>query len=131
MKKNRAHKIVVKAWVKKKGKKKYIKTSPMIHAYTCGWTKLNTNPKSVTVKKTGISLTKGKSSKISAKVIKLKKLKLLMPKSHTPHLRYFSSNKKIATVTKKGKVTAKSKGKCKIYVLAANGARKTVKVTVK
>jgi len=115
----------------KNGKKKYVRTSPMVHAYTSGSTRLYTNSKSVTVKKTSISLTAGKSSKISATVIKLRKLKMLMPESHTPKLRYFSSNKKIATVTQKGKVTAESTGSCNIYVLAANGARKTVNVTVK
>ena len=131
LKKKRAHKAVVKAWVMKNGKKQYIRTSSMVHAYTSGSTRLYTNSKSVTVKKTSISLTAGKSSKISAKVIKLRKLKMLMPESHTPKLRYFSSNKKIATVTQKGKVTAESTGSCNIYVLAANGARKTVNVTVK
>ena len=46
-------------------------------------------------------------------------------------LRYVSSNKKIATVSKSGKITAKSKGSCKVYVIAVNGARKAVRVTVK
>ena len=53
------------------------------------------------------------------------------PTSHAPKLRYVSSNKKIATVSKTGKITAKSKGSCKVYVIAVNGASKVVKVTVK
>jgi uncharacterized protein YjdB len=54
-----------------------------------------------------------------------------VPTSHAPKLRYVSSNKKIATVSKTGKITAKSKGGCKVYVIAVNGASKAVKVTVK
>ena len=46
-------------------------------------------------------------------------------------LTYVSSNKKVATVDKKGKIKAKKKGKCTIYVYAKNGKRAAVKVTVK
>jgi uncharacterized protein YjdB len=42
-----------------------------------------------------------------------------------------TSNSKVATVSKSGKITAKGKGTCKIYVVAVNGVRKTVSVTVK
>lgn len=44
---------------------------------------------------------------------------------------YESSNKKIATVNKKGKIKAISPGKCKIFVYAQNGKYSTVYVTVK
>ena len=54
-----------------------------------------------------------------------------MPKGHAPKLRYLSSNKKIATVSSRGKISAKAKGCCKIFVYAANGAGKTVTVTVR
>lgn len=42
-----------------------------------------------------------------------------------------SSNKKVATVSKSGKITAKGKGSCKVYAVAASGAKAAVKVTVK
>ncbi|WP_081669989.1 Ig-like domain-containing protein [Butyrivibrio sp. AE3006] len=45
--------------------------------------------------------------------------------------RYSSSNKKVATVNKKGKITAKGVGKCKIYMYAKNGVAKSITVTVK
>ena len=129
--KGKAYKAVVKAYVMKNGKKTYVRTSPMVHAYTSGGTKNYTNSKSVTVKKTSVLLKAGKTYKIKAGVTKLQKGKKLMPTGHAPVLRYVSGNKKIATVSKSGKITAKSKGSCKVYVIAVNGARKAVHVTVK
>jgi len=50
---------------------------------------------------------------------------------HIAKFRYESSNKKVATVNKKGKIKGISKGKATIYVYAQNGFYKTIKVTVK
>jgi|GEM_PF-4542333 len=126
-----AYKAYVKAYVIKNGKKSYVRTSPIIHAYTGGSTKNYTNAKSVTVKKNNVTLKKGKTFKIKASVIKLNKSKKLMPKSHEPMLRYMTSNKKIATVNSSGKITAKGKGTCYIYAYAHNGVSKSIKVIVK
>lgn len=131
LKKKKAYKAVVKAYVMKNGKRSYVRTSPMVHAYTSGSTRNYTNVKSVTVKNTSISLKKGRTYMIKAKVNKLKKGKKLMPAVHAAKLRYVSSNKKIATVSNSGKITAKSKGSCKVYVIAVNGASKAILVTVK
>ena len=90
-----------------------------------------TNAKSVTVKKTKVSLRAGKKYKIKARVNRLQSGKKLMPSVHAPTLRYVSSNRKIATVSKSGVIKAKAKGKCKIYVIAVNGSRKTIRLTVK
>ncbi|MBO5994670.1 MAG: Ig-like domain-containing protein, partial [Firmicutes bacterium] len=106
-------------------------TSLMVHAFTSGGTKVYTNSKSVTVTKTKVSLKVGKTYKIKGNVVKLDKKKKLMMKDHEVKLRYVTSNKKIATVSKSGKITAKAKGSCKIYVIAVNGARKAITVTVK
>ena len=130
LKKGTAYKAYVKAYKMKDGKKTYIKTSPMMHAYTGNGTKKYTNAKSVTVKKAKVSLKKGKTYKIKAKVNKVKKNKKLMPKSHVATLRYLSSDKKVATVSKSGKITAKAKGSCVVYVFAHNGVSKSIKVTV-
>ena len=130
LKKRKAYKAVVKAYVMKNGKKKYFRTSPMIHAYTSGKTKRYTNPKSVKVKKMKITLSAGESYKIRAKVRKLRKGKRFMPESHAPKLRYLSSDKKIAAVSKSGRITAKAKGSCKVFVYTFNGVSKTIKVTV-
>ena len=131
LKKGTAYKSYVKAYVMRDGKKTYISTSPVMHAYTGGGNKKYTNAKSVTVKKKKISLKKGKTYKIKAKVNKLKKGKRLMPKSHAPKLRYLTSDSSVATVNSKGKITAKGSGTCTITVFAHNGVSKNVKVTVK
>lgn len=131
LKTKEAYKAVVKAYVMKNGKKTYVRTSPMVHAYSSGGTRLYTNAKSVTVEKTNVSLEAGKTYKIKAGVTKLQKGKMLMSTGHAVKLRFISSNNNIATVSKSGKITAKSKGSCKVYVIAVNGAKKAVKVTVK
>ena len=115
----------------KDGRKKYVRTSPKVHAYTSGGTKKYTNARSVTVKKKSISLKRGKKYKIKAKVNKRFKKRKLMPAVHVPKVRYISSNKKIAKVSRYGTITAKKKGTCKIYVFAHNGVGKTIKVKVK
>ena len=105
-----------------------------MHAYTGNGTKKYTNAKSVSlknVKKGKLTLKKGKAFKIKAKVNKVNKKKKLMPKSHAPTLRYMTSDKKIATVSSKGKIKAIAKGKCTIYAYAHNGITKKVTVTVK
>ena len=103
----------------------------MIHAYASGSTKNYTNAKSVKVKKAKVTLKKGKKYKIRASVVKHRKNKKLMPAFHAPKLRYKTTNSKIATVSRAGKIKAKAKGTCKIYVFAHNGVAKTIKVTVK
>gem|GEM_PF-2528755 len=130
LKKGTAYKAYVRAYVTKNGKKTYVSKSPIMHAYTGNGTKKYTNAKSVKVNKTKVTLTKGKTFKIKAKVKKISKKKKLMPKSHAPTLRYMTSNSKIASVNSGGKITAKGKGTCYIYVYAHNGVSKRVKVTV-
>jgi uncharacterized protein YjdB len=71
----------------------------------------------------------GKTATIKA-TVKLENEKKKAIK-HEPLLRYTTSNKKVATVTKSGKIKAKGKGTCKIYVISNNGMTKAVKVTVK
>lgn len=131
LKKQQSYKGYVKAWTKVNGKKKYIATSPSVHAYTSGGTSKYTNPKSVTLKTTKKSIKKGKSYTIKATVNKLNKKKKLIPKGHAKPLRYISDNTKIATVNSSGKVTGKKKGSCTIYVYSVNGVSAKMKITVK
>ena len=130
LKKHKSYKARVRAWKIKSGKKTYIKTSLTFHAYSFGYSKKYTNAKSVKVKKTAVTLKQGKTFKIKAKVTKLKKKKKLISKKHGAKLRYQSTNQKIATVNASGKIRAKAKGTCYIYVYAHNGVSKKVKVTV-
>ena len=89
-----------------------------------------TNPKSLKLKKTKITLRKGKNVKIKATITKAKRGKKLATK-YARKLRFRSNNPAIARVNAKGKVTAKRKGKAVIYVQTINGIWKKCKVTVK
>lgn len=131
LKKNTSYKAYVKAWAYKNGKKTYVRTSPGVHAFTSGGSKKYTNPKSVTVAKASVTLKKGGTFKIKGKVNKLSAKKKLPDKGHGTALRYYTSNKAIATVSSAGKITAKGKGKCTVYALSISGVRKAVAVTVK
>ncbi len=87
-----------------------------------------TDAKKVKLKsKKKVTLKKGRKSKVKATIVKAAKKGKLKNKKLT----YVSSNSKVATVSKKGQIKAKKKGKCVIYVYAKNGKRAQVKVTVK
>ena len=124
------YKAYVKAYVMKDGKKKYVASSPLMHAYAKGYNRNYTNAKSVKVNKTEVSINKGKTFKIKASVRKLKKGKKLMPKKHEPTLRYLSTDKSVATVSGKGKIKGVKAGTCYVYAFAHNGVSKKIKVTV-
>lgn len=126
-----SYKMYVKAFVKENGKKKYVYESPHMHAYAGGGTKYYTNAASVNVNKTKVKIKKGKTFKLKTEVVKLDSSKKLMPKAHVSTVRYQSTNKKIATVTKSGVIKGKKKGTCYVIAFAHNGVAKKVKVTVK
>ena len=50
---------------------------------------------------------------------------------HLGKFRYESTNKKIATVSKKGVIKGIKKGSCYVYVYTQNGLYKRIKVRVK
>ena len=80
----------------------------------------------VTVDKPQVTLGVGKTSVIKATID-------TGGQKIRPHydLRFESDNSAIATVSRSGKITAKKKGTCTIYVYTQNGLYTTVKVTVK
>ena len=94
------------------------------------WEKLKTSKAKIAVRKVvvkgkkTVKLKKGKTYKIKATV---------KPKNATnKKLTYKSSNKKIATVSKNGKIKAKKKGRCTITVTSKDGKKKAkIKVIVK
>ena len=131
LKKNTPYKAYVKAWVKKNGKKTYVRTSPVVHAYTTGGTKHYTNVRSVTVNKKKIILKAGRSCIIKANLNKLYKGRKLMPKIHTAALRYVSTSPGVAKVTKRGRIKGLKKGKCCVYVIAHNGVSTKIDVIIK
>lgn len=76
------------------------------------------------IKLTGkTTLKKGKSTTIKAKFTPAKNI--------SKELTWISSNKKIATVSSKGKVTAKKKGKVKITAKAKDGSGKKATITIR
>ena len=121
-------KFYVVAYKTVKGKKVKLAKSIMAHAPGSKNSK-RTNVTGVKVKKASFTLKKGKTAKIKGKLILEKKNR--KPLKHCAKFRYASSNKKVAKVNKKGKITAVGKGKCTVYVYAVSGVSKKVKVTVK
>ena len=93
--------------------------------------KTYTNPKTIKLKKKSYELKVSESGKIKATIVKINKKKKILSNKYAKTLRYASSNDKVATVSKTGKIKAVGKGTCTIYVYAKNGNAKRVKVTVR
>ena len=71
-------------------------------------------------------------SKLTLEKGKTRKLKVTRnPITAAEKITYKSSNKKVATVSRSGKITAKKKGTARITVKTSNGRSYKVKVTVK
>jgi len=118
----------VLAYKKVNGKKVIVAKSIMIHVAG----KKNesvTDAKSIKLNKTSYVLTKGKKATIKASTVKKDKKRTLI--NHTPEFRYATTDSKVAVVSEKGKITAKGKGFCSVYVYAPNGCAQKIKVVVK
>ncbi|MCD8329574.1 MAG: Ig-like domain-containing protein, partial [Lachnospiraceae bacterium] len=76
-----------------------------------------------------LSLKVGKTKTLKVKTTLAEKNKIL--RKHMDVLTYTSTDTSIATVSSNGKIKAKKKGTCYIYVRAASGYYAKVKVTVK
>lgn len=79
-------------------------------------------PNKITMKRTEITIKKGNTYTLSPKV---------SPTGVYVTYTYTSSNKKIATVTSKGKIAAKRVGKANITIKTQNGKKLVCKITVK
>ena len=90
-----------------------------------------TNVKQVMLAKSQFTLKAGNTTKIKAKTVLVDKNKKQLSNEHAQEFRYATSSKKVAAVSKKGKITAVGKGTCTIYVYARNGYAKKIKVKVK
>ncbi len=117
------YKYYIKAYKLVNGKKVWLAKSKVIHVTTSGGK--YGNAKAVKVDKTKVTLKKGKSL-----VIKASQLVESKPIKQHVSIRFESTNTKIATVTKNGRIKAKKKGTCYIYVYAQNGVYKRIKVVV-
>ena len=110
------------------GQKKVLTTSKTIHVATTGGKV--TNVSKVTVNNTKVSLSLKKKKSFTIKATAVKQSGKLALKNHRK-LKFESSNPKVATVSAKGKIVAKKKGTCYIYVYSQSGTYKRIKVTVK
>lgn len=124
------YKFQVYAQKKINGKWKTIGKSRVVHIVPSKKNKTYTNQKKLKVKKTVVTLKPGQTYKIKATYMKVDKKKKILTKGHADPIRYKSSNKKVATVSKKGLVKAKGPGYCKIYPQLIKGSWKTVEITV-
>ena len=115
--------------VTKSGKIKGVKTG------TATITVKTTSGKKATCKVTvKVPATKVKLNKTKATVAKGRTLTLkatMTPSSSTDKLTWTSSNKKVATVDKNGKVKALKKGAATITVKTTSGKKAACKITVK
>ena len=124
-----AYKAYVRAWKRVAGVKSYIgKASPMLHAITGGYNSRYCNAKSVKVDKSSVKMKVGATKKIKASVKGVKSGREVL--AHEKQLRYYSSDRNVATVNAAGKIRARGVGSCTIYVMANNGVCASVKVKV-
>ena len=126
LKKGTYYKYIVRAYKVIDGTKVTVAVSKTIHAATSGGKYGNAKSVKVNKNKTTVTLKKGKKYSLKAKEVKKSKT----IKKHRA-VSYESSNKKVATVSKKGVIQAKGKGSCNIYAYAQNGIYKKIKVKVK
>ena len=107
---------------------KALSTSKTIHAATSGGKAGNCKAVKITNAKKATCLKKDKTVKLYVKqVAQSKKLKI---KKHRAIL-FESSNAKVVSVSKSGKIKAKKKGTAYLYAYAQNGVYAKLKVTVK
>ena len=123
-KKGTYYKYMVRAYKVIDGKKVTIAVSKTIHVTTKGGK--NGNAKSVKLNKNKVTLKAGKTWRIKAKEIKESK-----PLRHHREVSYESSRPKALSVSKKGVIKAKKKGKYTVFAYAQSGVYKKVKISVR
>ena len=122
-----AYKIKIKSFGYKNGKKVYLGSTQTMYVVSSK-NEIYTNAKKVTVSKKKVTLRAGKTSAISARIVKEDDNKKLL--GFVARFRYYSADTSVATVNSRGKIRAVAPGTAKIYVVAANGAKATVTVRV-
>ena len=126
LKRNRAYKYYIVSYTMKDGKKKYQSKSPVIHVAMKETNR--TNAKRIKTNKAKVVLKVNRTFQIKSNaVLENRKKKIL---KHAPKFRYYVDNRDIVSVSGKGKIKAKKKGSCIVYVIANNGVTKKIKVTV-
>lgn len=122
------YKFIIRAYQKVAGKKVYVESSLLVHRV--GTSKTYTNVATVKLNFSTATMRAGASKQIVPTAVKQITSKKILPSSHIKTWRYISTNTKVATVSSTGKITAKAKGSCTIYVISGSGSSKSIKVTV-
>ena len=128
LEKKTIYKMRVSAFILSGGQKSYICESDKVHCITGGGTKKHTNAAAVKIKDSRMEMIVGDKKAISASVIGQDPEKEVIPCGSL--LRYLSEDTSVAVVSKEGKVKAVAPGKCRIFVIAPNGIRSSVEVSV-
>lgn len=82
-------------------------------------------------KTTHVTVAAGSSYQLTGyKLVLYKKRHKALGLGHGPMFRYISTNENIASVSDSGLITGKNPGNCYIAVVAINGVRKILSITV-
>ena len=127
LKKQSMHKACVRAYVMENGVKSYVSERMDVHSIVGGSSEDYTVPAKVRVK--DLTLAVGGRQKINPTIVGKEKGKKVL--SHNDgKIWYISLDPSVATVSADGTVRAAKEGSAKILVIACNGEKATVKVTV-
>ncbi|MBQ9870485.1 MAG: Ig-like domain-containing protein, partial [Eubacterium sp.] len=126
----KAFKIYVSAYKMVNGKKTVLAKTVTSHVVGVKNAKY-TNQKALKLTKNAFDIKAGKTAKIKVSATLVDGKKKIIPKDHGAAFKFRSSNTRVATVDKDGKITAKKTGKCYIFVYGISGLMKKVTVTVK
>ena len=130
LKASACYKFRVVAEKKVNGKYTAIAKSTTMHVKPLNSRNL-TNPSAVSAAPGSVLVSVGDQIQVKASVKKAEAKKKLLGKGHGAKIRWYSSDKTVAKVDQKGKITAVKTGKCRIYAVAINGVYKAVPVTVR
>lgn len=126
LKKDRAYKYYIASYQIKDGRKNYLAKSPIIHVAMNK--EKRTNVKNIKLNKKNVVLKIKKTFQIKAVVKKENRKKKLL--AHEAKFRYYTNNREIVSLSKRGMIQAKKKGSCTVFVIANNGVSNKVKVIV-
>ena len=132
LKKNKIYKYKIASYKNENGKQVVSSLSEWVSAKTYERGKKKINARAPKVSKKEVYLGLCSSKKLTCYVELAKYGKNKKKKAFSTKVRWRSSDTLVATVDKKGNITAKVKaGRCNVYAISHNGTRTKVKVTVK
>ena len=129
LKKKTVYKMRVSAFILSAGQKSYICESDNVHCITGGSTKKHTNAAEVRISSPRLDLSVGDKKRIAVSLAGQDPHKDVLPCGEL--LRYLSEDTSVAVVSREGKVRAVAPGSCRVFVIAPNGIRSSVNVSVR